>query len=97
VAAFGLLLIAYGMILGRSSGANYLVSFVGVLVIFLGLYGWGLEPSAEPTDEEEHHGPDGQPALVPAGSAGDAEGSASAESEAGAAGSEAGSTEGDAQ
>ena len=76
IAALGPLIIAYGMIFGRSNGANYLICFVGVAVLLLGLYGWGLEPSTEP---DEHHGPgggppelegaEGQPALVVAGAA----------------------------
>jgi cytochrome c oxidase subunit I len=95
VAAFGLLLIAYGMILGRSSGANYLVSFIGVLVLFLGLYGWGLEPSAEPHEPGDGHEPEEQPALVAAGvgAAGALEsGSGSGDGESGPAG-ESGSAE----
>jgi hypothetical protein len=66
VASIGLLIIAYGMILGRTNGTNYLVSVFGLLVVLSGLYGWALEPSAAPDDEP--HPPDGQPALVPAGS-----------------------------
>jgi cytochrome c oxidase subunit 1 len=65
VVSVGLLIIAYGMILGRTNGTNYLVSVFGLLVMLSGLYGWGLEPSAAPDDEP--HGPEGQPALVAAG------------------------------
>jgi cytochrome c oxidase subunit 1 len=62
VAAFGLLVIAYGMILGRNSGVNYLVSVVGAVIVLGGLYGWGLEPSFEPMEVE--HPKAEQPALV---------------------------------
>jgi hypothetical protein len=50
-----LLVIAYGMILGHSNGANYLVSVAGLIILLGSLYGWGLEPSAEPEDEDEGH------------------------------------------
>ncbi len=66
VASFGLLIIAYGMILGHSNGANYLVSVAGLFVVLGALYGWALEPSAEPDDPEESHG---EPALVGVGAA----------------------------
>jgi cytochrome c oxidase subunit 1 len=62
VVAVGLLVIAYGMILGHSNGANYLLALAGVLVLLTGLYGWALEPSAEPESPDEGHG--AQPALV---------------------------------
>jgi cytochrome c oxidase subunit 1 len=65
VASFGLLIVAYGMILGRTHGSNYLVSVAGLLVLLSGLYGWGLEPSAAP--ETEIPALEGQPALVGAG------------------------------
>jgi len=65
VAAFGLLVAAYGMILGHSNGANYLVSVVGGLITIFGLYGWALEPSAAPEEEgDDGHGADGEPLLV---------------------------------
>jgi hypothetical protein len=64
VASFGLLVSAYGMILGRSNGANYLVTVVGLLIVLGGLYAWALEPSAEP---EEHVEAADHPALVGAG------------------------------
>jgi hypothetical protein len=62
VVAVGLVTIAYGMILGRTNGSNYLVSVAGVLILLTGLYGWALEPSAAP--DSDTHGPEGQPALV---------------------------------
>jgi cytochrome c oxidase subunit 1 len=72
VAAFGLLIIAYGMIMGRTNGANYLVSVAGVLVLLTGLYGWALEPSAAPDEVTHDQGHEPPPALVgapgPAGS-----------------------------
>ena len=65
VASSGLLVMAYGMILGRSNGSNYLVTVIGGLIVLGGLYAWALEPSAEP--EPEHGGDDeAQPALVAA-------------------------------
>jgi hypothetical protein len=64
VASFGLLVIAYGMILGHSNGTNYVVAVIGGLITIGSLYAWGLEPSAEPEEEhaalDDHH----QPALV---------------------------------
>jgi hypothetical protein len=62
IAAFGLLVIAYGMILGHNSGVNYVVSVIGAVIVLGGLYGWGLEPSFEPVEVE--HAPVEQPALV---------------------------------
>ncbi|MDP9387195.1 MAG: cytochrome c oxidase subunit I, partial [Actinomycetota bacterium] len=65
IAAFGLLVIAYGMLYGRDSGSNYLVAVLGAVILFAALYGWGMEPSAEP---EAPHGADDdhgeEPALV---------------------------------
>ncbi len=72
VASFGLPLIGYGMVYGRTSGQNYLVAVLGAIVVLAGLYAWGMEPSAEP-EEEAHEesptepGPDGgggEPTLV---------------------------------
>jgi cytochrome c oxidase subunit 1 len=72
IAAFGLVVLAYGMILGRSNGANYLVSVIGVVIVFGGLYAWGLEPSTAPEAITEHAADDGgQPALVGAPAAGE--------------------------
>jgi cytochrome c oxidase subunit I len=65
-AAVALLIIAYGMILGHSNGANYLVSVAGLVILLGSLYGWALEPSAEPDDAGESHG---EPALVGEGAA----------------------------
>ncbi|MGH9124695.1 MAG: cytochrome c oxidase subunit I [Acidimicrobiales bacterium] len=75
VCAFGLVVAAYGMIMGRSSGDNYLVTVAGFLITIGGIYGWGLEPSAAPDahhdDGHGGHGPgERQPALV--GGGGDA-------------------------
>jgi cytochrome c oxidase subunit 1 len=85
IAAFGLVVIAYGMILGHNSGVNYLVSVVGAVIVLGGLYGWGLEPSFEPMEVE--HAPTEPPALVGAGvGARGAAGELGAAGEAGAAG-----------
>jgi cytochrome c oxidase subunit 1 len=43
IVSVGLPIIAYGMIY-----KTYLVSVFGALVMFMGLYGWALEPSTEP-------------------------------------------------
>jgi cytochrome c oxidase subunit 1 len=68
MASLGLLVIAYGMILGRSNGANYLVSVAGLVIVLGGLYGWALEPSAEPESDDGHDGHDGhEPVLVGVG------------------------------
>jgi cytochrome c oxidase subunit 1 len=52
IVSFGFPIIAYGMIY-----KTYLVAVVGGLVLLTGLYGWAMEPSAEPAD---HHGPEGE-------------------------------------
>ncbi len=69
IVAFGLPLIAYGLIY------TYWLAAVGALVLFGGIYGWGLEPSVDPDaglgghGGDEHHDdhptpdPDGQTAL----------------------------------
>ncbi|MBW3669170.1 MAG: cbb3-type cytochrome c oxidase subunit I, partial [Actinobacteria bacterium] len=90
VAAFGLFVMAYGMVYGRTSGQNYLVAVLGGLILIGGLYAWALEPSTEPHDEHDDHGDhaddsdhsdehasdDETPALVAGGEAdGEGEGS----------------------
>jgi cytochrome c oxidase subunit 1 len=67
MAALGLLVIAYGMILGHSNGANYLVSIAGLIVVLGSVYGWALEPSAEPESGDGHDGH--EPVLVGVGAA----------------------------
>ncbi len=55
VVAFGLPLIAYGMIF------NLALSFVGATVVIAGIYGWGLEPSFDVEvghGHDDHHDPD---------------------------------------
>ncbi|MDQ3107386.1 MAG: cytochrome c oxidase subunit I [Actinomycetota bacterium] len=47
IVAFGLPVIAYGMVYKA-----YIVAVVGALIMLAGIYAWGLEPSAEPA---EHH------------------------------------------
>ena len=87
VAAFGLPVMAYGMVYGRNSGASYLVAALGALILLSGLYGWAMEPSTEPEEHgpeptEVESGPDGgEPALVAAPSTGAADEAASAEAE----------------
>ncbi len=66
VLAIGLPLIGYGLMY------SYWIVAVGVLVLFVGIYGFALEPSVDPDaghDEvlEEPHEPDPEPALVGAG------------------------------
>jgi cytochrome c oxidase subunit 1 len=67
MAAAGLLVVAYGMIFGHNHGVAYLISVVGVVIVLGGLYGWGLEPSAEPESPHEAETP--APALVGVGAA----------------------------
>jgi cytochrome c oxidase subunit 1 len=57
VAAFGLPVIAYGMIYSA-----YFVAVIGGLITLSGLYAWAMEPSTEPGDHDDHHD-DGPPAL----------------------------------
>ena len=54
IASFGLPVIAYGLMYGRSSGSHYVVAALGALIFFGAIYGWALEPSAEPDDPEDH-------------------------------------------
>jgi cytochrome c oxidase subunit 1 len=56
VAAAGLPLICYGLIY------HYAMLALGVLITFLGLYGWAMEPSTEPDEEPEPHG---EPVVEP--------------------------------
>jgi cytochrome c oxidase subunit 1 len=67
MAASGLLIVAYGMIFGYKHGVAYLISILGAVIILGGLYGWALEPSAEPESPEEPEEP--EPALVGVGAA----------------------------
>ncbi len=56
--AFALPLIAYGIIY------SFWLSGVGVLVLLIGVYGWGLEPSVDPGAAHGHepeHGPEPEP------------------------------------
>jgi len=72
LAAFSLPIISYGMLYGRSSGSHYVVAVFGAVMLFAALYGWGMEPSAEPEDPDDHHeahGEDDVPALVDGGQA----------------------------
>jgi len=64
VAALGIPIICYGMLYGRDSGSNYVVAVIGALVLFGAIYGWGMEPSAEPEEDHDDHGGEHQPALV---------------------------------
>jgi cytochrome c oxidase subunit 1 len=63
VASSGLPIIAYGIVYGRGSGASYVISVVGALILLFGLYAWGLEPSTEP-EFDEPEADDNVPALV---------------------------------
>jgi cytochrome c oxidase subunit 1 len=66
LAALGLPITSYGMLYGRSSGSNYAVAVLGALVLFGSLYAWGMEPSAEPEEHDDHgdESDDREPALV---------------------------------
>ena len=50
VAAFGLPVMAYGMIYSA-----YAVAVAGGIILIAGIYAWGLEPSAEPGGHDDHH------------------------------------------
>ena len=70
VAAFGLPVMGYGMVYGRSSGQSYVVVVLGALILLGGLFAWAMEPSAEPEEEGQEviePATDDQPALVTAG------------------------------
>ncbi len=73
VAAFGLLVMAYGMILGHSNGANYLVTVVGALIVVGGVFAWGFEPSTAPEELPDHGDTERQPLLVGGGAMGSLE------------------------
>ena len=87
VASFGLPVIAYGIVYGRGSGASYVVSVIGALILLGGLYGWAFEPGTEPEVHEPDHA-EAIPALVGAGA------STAGELEAGDATAAGGSGEG---
>ena len=104
LAALSLPVISYGMLYGRSSGSNYVVAVIGAVMLFASLYAWGLEPSAEPEDHDDHgdgHGEE-QPALV-GGAAGELEAGEEPSGSAGDGGTgeggapEAGAGDGDAE
>ena len=85
------------MILGKTSSASYLITVAGLIVVLGALYGWALEPSAEPEEALESHGEPGVLVGVGAAPAAGALGSvAEAGSPTGALGSgaEAGSATG---
>jgi cytochrome c oxidase subunit 1 len=97
MAALGLLVAAYGMILGKTSSASYLITVAGLIVVLGALYGWALEPSAEP---EEAHGSLGEPGVLVGVGAAPTAGALASGSEAGSptvalgSGAEAGSLAG---
>jgi hypothetical protein len=62
--ALGLPIIAYGIVYGRTTGANYIVSIIGLLITLGGVYGWALEPSVEPPSPDAVDAAHGAPALV---------------------------------
>ncbi len=79
VAAAAIFLAMYGIVYGRSAGANYVITGLGVLVLMVSIVAWSLEPSTEPHDSLSDPdadqllglGPDGGPR--PALGGGDAE------------------------
>ena len=50
IAAAAIFLAMYGIVYGRSAGANYVITGLGVLLLVVTLVAWGLEPSTEPED-----------------------------------------------
>src|SRR4051812_49218823 len=64
IVAIGLPIIAYGIVYGRTTGANYIVSVIGLLITLGGVYGWAMEPSVEPPALDAVDGSHGAPALV---------------------------------
>jgi len=50
IASACLMLAAYGLVYGRSSGANYLLCVLGIGLLIATVEAWGLEPSTEPHD-----------------------------------------------
>jgi len=59
VIALGMPLIAYGLIY------SYWMSGAGVLLLLIGIYGFGLEPSVEPEEPGEQHAEPPSPELPP--------------------------------
>jgi hypothetical protein len=53
IAAACLFLAAYGIVYGRSAGANYLLTGLGLGLLVATIAAWGLEPSTEPEDSLE--------------------------------------------
>jgi hypothetical protein len=67
IAAGALFLGMYGIVYGRSAGANYVITGLGVLLLIATLVAWGLEPSTEPEDALVDPDADRLLGLAPAG------------------------------
>jgi len=50
LAAAAIFFAMYGVVYGRSAGANYVITGLGVLILIATLIAWGLEPPTEPED-----------------------------------------------
>jgi cytochrome c oxidase subunit 1 len=50
IIAASLFLAAYGLVYGRSAGANYLITAFGLTLVVASIVAWALEPSTEPED-----------------------------------------------
>jgi len=64
LAALSLPVMSYGMLYGSDGGQNYLIAVLGGIILFAALYGWGMEPSAEPEEPEPPARDERAPALV---------------------------------
>jgi cytochrome c oxidase subunit 1 len=69
IAAAGIFLAMYGVVYGRSAGANYVITGLGVLILVCAMIAWALEPSTEPDDALVDPDIDRLLGLAPAGSA----------------------------
>ncbi len=69
IAAGAIFLAMYGIVYGRSAGANYVITGLGVLVLIATLVAWGLEPPTEPDDALVDPDADRLLGLAPSGAA----------------------------
>ena len=64
VAAFCFPIAGYGLVYGRASGYNYVLTGIGMSLLLVTLIAWGMEPSVAPVEEDAAMVHEPQPALV---------------------------------
>ncbi len=68
IGAAAIFLAMYGVVYGRSAGANYAITALGVLILVCTIIAWALEPSTEPEDALVDPDADRLLGLAPGGS-----------------------------